>query len=97
MIAGALEVNNGVENLWKQGNSKGWKQYANFGQFLPQHYFRSFISAFPYLWSDKKYWYKPLNDMPWDVILPFVNEYNQKRRNPLHVLFLLLDKSMSGF
>ena len=56
-----------------------------------------FIAAFPYLWSDKKYWYKPLNDMPWDVILPFVNEYNQKRRNPLHVLFLLLDKSMSDF
>jgi hypothetical protein len=97
MLAGALEADKGVDCLWKQGNSTGWKTHANFGQFIPKHYFRAFNAVFPYLWADPKYWYKPLNDMPWDLILPFVNGYNEKRRDILRVFFLLCDESMSGF
>ena len=35
--------------------------------------------------------------MPWDVILPFLDEYNDKRRKLLRVLFLLCDETMSGY
>ena len=97
LIAGALEVDNGIDNLWKRGDSKGWKTHANFGQFIPKGYFKAFMTAFPYLWADKKYWYRPLKDMPWDLILPFLKEYNNKRNHLLWVLFLILDESMSGF
>ena len=96
VIAGSLEFDNGVENLWKRGELNGWKKYANFGQFIPRSYFRAFMSGFPYLFADEKYWYKNLKDMPWDLILPFVAEYNNKRKCLLEVLFLLLDESMSG-
>jgi len=97
MLAGALEVDNGVDNLWQQGTSKGWKENANFGRFIPKHYFYAILAAFPYLWADEKYWYKPLMDMPWDLILHFVDNYNEKRRDLLKVLFLLCDETMSGF
>ena len=39
----------------------------------------------------------PARDLPWDVIKPFVVEYNEKRVAILKIVFLLLDESMSGY
>ena len=98
LVAATLEVDNGVENLWKRGDTDGWKTHANFGQFIPKNYFKAFLSGFPWLWADKeKHWYTNPKHMPWEQILPFVDEYNKKRNNLLRVLFLVLDESMSGF
>ena len=98
LVAATLEVDNGVENLWKRGDTDGWKTHANFGQFIPKNYFKAFLSGFPWLWADKeKHWYTNPKHMPWEQILPFVDEYNEKRNNLLRVLFLVLDESMSGF
>ncbi|KAL7525905.1 hypothetical protein ACHAXR_002386, partial [Thalassiosira sp. AJA248-18] len=101
MIASSLEVDNGVENLWKRGDSDGWKEHANFGQYIPKNYFKVFCAAFPFLWvkEDEQhlYWYKNPDDMPWELILGFMDEYNKKRNNLLSVVFLVLDEAMSGF
>ena len=97
MIAGANEVQRGVENLWKRGESVGLKDFPNFAQYLPVNYFRCFTTAFPFLWADKKYWYMPKHDIPWDMFEPFVGEYNTKRTNLLHVVYLILDETMSGW
>ena len=56
-----------------------------------------FVSGFPYIFADKKYWYKNLKDMPWDLIRPFISEYNGKMKCLLRVLYLVLDESMRGF
>ncbi|KAL7549478.1 hypothetical protein ACHAWF_012745 [Thalassiosira exigua] len=97
MIAACLEVDSGVENLWKRGQSDGYKDYANYGQHIPVNYFRAFICGFPALWADKKYWHLPARDVPWEYISTFVDEYNEKRTTLLRVIYLMLDETMSGW
>ena len=97
MIVGALEVHNGIENLWKHGNAYGMKKYPNYGQYLPVNYFHAFVCAFPYVWGDKVYWFKPKNDIPWSMFLPFVQAYNEMRTSLTDVRFAVLDESMSGW
>ena len=97
MIAACLEVERGVENLWKRGESDGFKDFSNYGQFIPINYFRAFIAGFPALWAEEKYWHLDARDMPWDIITPFVGEYNKKRGEILRVVYLMLDEAMSGW
>ena len=73
------------------------KDYPNYGQFIPSNYFKAFLAGFPYLWAEEKYWGIPSEDLPWDLIMPFMDEYNAKRTEMLHVLYLILDESMSGW
>lgn len=94
MIAACLEVDKGVEGLWQRGDSKGWKKHANFGQFIPKNYMKAFMAGFPYVFCDEKYWTVNKNQLPWDVIMPFMNEYNDKRKNLLRVVYLVADESM---
>ena len=94
MIAACLEVDKGVEGLWQRGDSKGWKKHANFGQFIPKNYMKAFMAGFPYVFCDEKYWTVNKSQLPWDVIMPFMNEYNDKRKNLLRVVYLVADESM---
>lgn len=43
MVTAVLEVEKGVEGLWKRGKSGGMKEYPNYGQYIPQEYFRAFL------------------------------------------------------
>ncbi|KAL7554128.1 hypothetical protein ACHAWF_017536 [Thalassiosira exigua] len=97
LVAATLEVEKGVENLWKQGESAGMKPYSNYGQFIPKNYFKAFLCGLPFLWCDEKYWKIPKEDLPWDFFLPFVNGYNEKRTELMRVIYLMLDESMSGW
>ena len=97
MVAAVLEVERGTENLFKAGLSDGFRDHANFNQYIPRNYFKAFLYGFPALWSDKKYWDLDVRDMPWDYIQPFVNEYNLQRTELLEVTFLMLDEAMSGW
>jgi hypothetical protein len=97
MIAATMEVERGVENLWKRGPSLGMRDYPNYGRFIPINYFKAFLCGFPYLWADKIHWSIPSLDLQWDIILPFMGEYNAKRSAILKVLYLMLDESMSGW
>ena len=97
MKSAVLQVERGVENLWKRGESPGFMPYPNYGQFIPVDYFKMFLHGLPYLWADKKYWDIPPEDLPFDFIQPFVNEYNKNRTDMIHVLYLMLDESMSGW
>lgn len=97
MIAATLEVERGCENLFRRGQSDGYKDFPDYGQHLPINYMKAFICGLPFLWAEKKYWYMPARDLPWDLIFPFVNEYNKKRLEILRVIYLVLDESMSGW
>lgn len=97
VIAAALEVERGVENLWKQGRSAGFKAYPDYGKYVPINYFKAFMSAFPFLWSERRFWYMSKDDIPWDMFLPFVDEYNTMRKAIIKVTYLVLDESMSAW
>lgn len=97
MITASLEPVRGVDNLWKQGRADGFKPYPNYGQYIPKNYFKAFQHAFPFLWADKRYWFMDPKKMPWDLVLPFVRKYNEKRELLLAVVFAVLDESMSGW
>ncbi len=97
IIAAACEVDVGIENLFKQGLSDGFKDYPNYGQYIPKNYMKCFLCAFPFLWCDEKYWYEDPRSLNWTVITPFIDEYNNMRRNLLNVIYLVLDESMSAW
>ena len=97
IIAGASEIVSGVENLWKSGPSVGRHSYPDFGQFVPVNYFKAFCSAAPYCWSAEQYWYEDTRDIPWDVFLPCLAGFNEKRQWLLKTYLMMLDESMSGW
>jgi len=90
-------VKKGVKNLWKGGESAGLKPHPNYNQYIQVNYFKAFMHAFPFMWSNEMYWYLPKNRVPWDMFLPFVLQYNKQRTNLLNVIMLILDESMSGW
>lgn len=87
----------GVDNLWKSGPSAGLRDHADWGQYIPKNYSKAFQCDFCFLWADKKYWYHNPRELPWDLILPYIDEYNGLRNDLLEVNRLLLDETMSGF
>jgi hypothetical protein len=93
VIAASLEVEHGIVNLWST-TSTGFKHPANYGQYLPQNYFRAFICGFPHLWSPEHLWYS--ESVPWECFKPLLNAFNQRRRDLLHMVYLLMDGSMSA-
>jgi len=97
LIASATEIVSGVENLWKQGPSAGRHTYPDFGQYMPINYFKAFCSAAPFCWADERYWYEDVRDVPWEVFLPCLSGFNNKRRRLLKTVLMLVDESMSGW
>ena len=95
MITATLEVERGIENLWRYGPGPGFKDYPNYGEYLPVNYFRAFINGFPHLWSPKKYWY--VENVPWESFLPLVQAFNGKRRSLIKSVYMVLDESMSAW
>jgi hypothetical protein len=80
-----------VDNLWNSGPSGGRRDYPDFGQDMSKHEFKCFQSAAAF------YWYLDRRDKPWEVFLPCLVGFNERRRNLLKTVLLMLDKSMSGW
>ena len=92
VIAGSLEADKGVDDLWQHGKSDGWKDYSNFVALFPKH-MQVFMSGFPFVFCDKKYWGVEKRELLWgDVIM---EEHNEKRKNLLRVVSLVADESMA--
>ena len=94
IIAASLEVEHGIENLWKT-TTDGFMSPSDYGQYIPVHYFRAFVVGFPHLWSPEEYWYS--DTIPWDSFKPFVEAFNAKRRALLKTVYFLMDESMSAW
>ncbi len=94
VITAGLEVEHGVSNLWSTVPT-GFKVAADYGQFFPRGYFLAFVCGFPHLWSPQHLWYS--DNVPWDCFLPFVEAFNQRRRDLLKTVYLLMDESMSAW
>jgi len=44
-----LEVEKGTSNLFKAGQSDGFRDHAKFNQYIPKNYFKVFLYGFPAL------------------------------------------------
>ena len=97
IIAAATEIENGVSNLWKRGPSGGRHDFPDFGRYMPVNYFKCFASAAPFCWADRKNWYTDKRDMPWEVFLPCLSSFNERRKNLVTTVLMMLDESMSGW
>ena len=97
MIAAVSEIETGVENLWKRGRSTGRKEYPNFGRYMKKNEFKAFQSAAAFCFAEKKYWYIDKRDRPWDIFLPCLQNYNERRQQLIKTILLMLDESMSGW
>ena len=97
MIASVSEVESGVTNLWKRGKSNGRREYPNFGQYMSINYFKCFMAGAPYLFCEEKYWFLDKRDRPWEIFLPCVKNYNEKRKSLIKIVLLMMDESMSGW
>ena len=97
MIAALTEADIGVENLWKRGKSGCRHEYANFGLYVPVNYFKSFQSAAAFMWCDEEHWFSPKRDRRWEIFMPALQDFNNKRRQIFHVVMLMMDESISGW
>lgn len=97
IIAAACEIENGVDNLWKSGPSGGRHDFPDFGRYMSKNEFKCFASTAAFCWADKKHWFTDKRDMPWDVFLPCLSSFNERRKKLLKTVLLLLDESMSGW
>ena len=98
VVAAATELEDGTENLWKRGSSGGRRMYPDFGKYLNKEVFKCFCSAAPYLWAKKDYWFMDKRDKTWDIFIPCLQDFNEKRQNLIKsIMVLILDESMSGW
>ena len=97
LIAAISEVDCGVENLWKRGRSNGRRDLPNFGKYMSKNYFKAFVSTATYCFAEKKWWYVDRRDRPWDIYLPCLSKYNERRQQLVKTLLLVSDESMSGW
>jgi len=96
LIAGATEMENGIESLWKR-MKKRHCLYPHFGRLMRLNEMKAFCSAAPYCWSDEVHWYSPQCDTPWDVFLPYIFEFNDRCQCLIKTMLLMLNESMSGW
>jgi hypothetical protein len=97
MVAAASEIENGAENLWKCGPSVGQHDYPDFGQCTPTNHFKTFQSAAPHCWCEKKHWHVDKRDRSWDACRPCLEKMNSRRAKLLTTVLLMLDESMTGW
>ena len=96
LVKAATECVSGVDNLFANGHGKDPKAFPDYGQYCPKHEFQAFMHVLPYLWADEKYWYRDPRTLPWEVMMPFITEVNDRRAQLMNVVFLVLDETMWG-
>ena len=96
VVAAATEPVISVDNLWKCGEGRGRHPHPNFGQCIPINVFKCFKAACAFMWCDKKWWCEAKRDRHWDIFLPCLESFNNKRKALFLCQLLMLDKSMSG-
>jgi hypothetical protein len=97
LIAASSEVHVGMDKLWMKGPSLGRHEYPDFGQFMPLNEFKAFRLAALRCWCDKKNWFVESFHQTWNIFLPVLKSYNERRQELLSTVLLLLDESMSGW
>jgi hypothetical protein len=75
----------------------GWRDYPDFGRFVPKNAFKTFKSGAHLCWNEEEHWFKYKRELTWDVFLPTLKLFHGRRRELLKCVLLILDESMSGW
>lgn len=96
LIAGATEVESGVVNLFNSGPTGGRHQYPDFGKYVNVKTFKMFMSAAPYAFCKKKFWFLPDDESTFEIFLPVLDSMNKRRKTMFDALLkvMLLDESI---
>jgi hypothetical protein len=78
IIAGASEMENGVENLWKKGAASGRRNHPDFDQYIDKNVFKAFKYAAHFCFAEEEHWYKEPRELTWDISLPCMNKFNER-------------------
>jgi hypothetical protein len=97
LLASVWEGDRGIDNLWRKGKSSGRHTFPDFGQYVPAAYFRAWQSAAAYMFCDRVYWYEDRRNLNWNVFMPCLSRFNDRRKNLIQCILLMLDESMSGW
>jgi len=97
LIAAVTEAEQGVENLWKRGISGGRHNHADFGKYIPKNMFKAFCAGAAMVFAEKRWWYEDNRDKDWEIFMPVIESFNEKRRQLFLCVLLILDESMSGW
>ena len=95
VMSASLEVENGISNLWQCGEGPGFKDYPDYGQYIPMNYFEACVCGFPHLLSPREHWYA--ENVPWESFVPLVQEFNGKRTDLIKSTYLVLDELKSAW
>jgi hypothetical protein len=90
IIVGASEMENGAENRWKKGAASGRRNHPDFGQYIGKNFSRHSNLQL-------KHWYNEPRDLTWYIFLPCMNKFNERRKNLLRTILLILNESMLGW
>lgn len=82
-IKGATVHGVGVETLWKSGMLEGNLEAADFGKYMDQNEYKVISAAIPFMWGDQNLWFRDSRDVPWDIFMPFIDEWNNKQQQLL--------------
>jgi Transposase IS4 len=98
MLAAVGEVKLGIDNLWSKGPCLGGRRdFADFGRYVPKNMFKAWQAAAPLMWSHRKFWYEESRNKTWELFLPVVKAYNEKRTRLIKTKLLMIDESMSAW
>ena len=71
--------------------------YPGFGKYAEKNEFQAFITALPWLWSPKQHWCEDKRDTPWDMFMPFLDQWNGQASLPCDIIAIVLDESVIGW
>ena len=91
-IAATGEVGSGVE-LWLNCED-GRKPSPNFGQYVPELDFKIFRELLVVANTKPQHYFVSKRDWTWDVFIPFIKCYNDKRASLMTVTSIIIDEEM---
>jgi hypothetical protein len=96
VIAATCEIEKGF-NLWNAGQLGKRSLYPDFGKYVLLNGMKAFLNTLPYIFVDKEFWYTDKRNIPWEMFMPTISGFNNKRMELLSGYCMVLDKLMSGW
>lgn len=95
-VAGATEVENGIEALFTGGPGTGRKPKADFGRYITKMEYMVFRSCAVFMWCGEEHWHQ--DTITWDAFAPFLTGLTTQRKKLFaNIVVGLMDESMVGW
>jgi hypothetical protein len=96
LITASSKIEDGFA-CWMSGKGLGRKWMPDFGKWVPLNEMKCFVSTVKGIFAERKWWYREVCDINWDIFMPTIHKWNECRVKLLVAFLLILDESMSGW